>query len=145
MKRNPKKYNNVLLVDDNFIDNFVHNKLLSSLDLSHQFHEHTKPQEAIEFLKLFNCFDDRNNKNFVDLIFLDLNMPKMNGWEFIEEVKKICKNIKPPTTIIVLTSSVTKSDKEKAKKEPFVSGYIQKPLTYENLVECLDAIPDSKK
>lgn len=135
-----KYFNNVMLVDDNFIDNFVHKKLLGSIKIANQFHEFTKPAEAINYLKLFNGFSDEPNKNFVDLIFIDINMPGMNGWEFLEELKMMCKNIKPQTTIIVLSSSTNKEDEEKAQNELFVSGYIQKPLTLEKLTACFQGI-----
>lgn len=138
-----KHFNNVMLVDDNFIDNFVHKKLLGSIKIADQFHEFTKPLEAINYLKLFKGFSDESQKNFVDLIFLDLNMPIIDGWGFIKEVKILCNNIKPKTTIIVLSSSTNKEDREKVQNEIFVSGYIQKPLTLEKLTACLQAIPKS--
>src|SRR3989344_5673042 len=135
-----KHFNNVMLVDDNFIDNFVHKKLLGSIKIANQFHEFTKPEEAINYLKLFNGFLDQSHNNFVDLIFLDLNMPVMDGWQFLEKIKTICNNVKPKTTIIVLSSSINKEDRKKVQNELFVSGYIQKPLTLEKLTACLKEI-----
>lgn len=138
-----KYFNNVILIDDNFIDNFVHKKLLGSIKIANQFHEFTKPTDAINYLKLFKGFSDESHKNFVDLIFLDLNMPIMDGFKFLEEFKIMCNHIKPKTTIIVLSSSINKEDRERVKNEVFVGGYIQKPLTLEKLTECLQAIPKS--
>lgn len=139
-----RSFNRVMLIDDNFIDNFVHKKLLESLKISNNAIEFTIPQKAIEYLKLFNCFSPHPNKNHIDLILLDINMPEMDGWGFIEEYKKACNNKTPQTIIIVLSSSANRSDIERCQDEPFLSGFIQKPLTMEKLSNCLGSIRPAK-
>ena len=129
-----------MLIDDNFIDNFVHKKLLESMKIANNFLEFTKPKEAIEYIKLFNCFAQKPNKNFVDLILLDINMPIMDGWSFVEEYKKACNNIKPKTIILLLSSSSNEEDIQRSRDDVFISGFIQKPLTKEKLVSCLESI-----
>lgn len=135
-----KHLNCIMLVDDNFIDNFAHKKLLESMKIANSFLEFTKPQEAIEYLILFNCFSQKPNKNFVDLILLDINMPIMDGWHFVEEYKKACNNIKPKTIILLLSSSSDEMDIQRSRDEVFINGFIQKPLTKEKLLSCFASI-----
>lgn len=64
-----------------------------------------------------------------ELVFLDLNMPVMNGWEFLDEfIQKVYPSF-PDTKIVVLSSSSNPVDKEKAKQYPIIIGYIPKPIT----------------
>jgi CheY-like chemotaxis protein len=65
------------------------------------------------------------------LLFLDLNMPVMNGWEFLDQLKKIKDTIAFP--IYITTSSVDPEDKQKAESHSFVKGFIEKPLSLEKL------------
>lgn len=138
--RSLRSFNRVLLIDDNFIDNFVHKKLLESLKISKNTIEFTNAIKALEYLHLFNCFSVQPNKNHIDLILLDINMPEMDGWGFIEEYKKACNYKKTKTIIIVLSSSANKLDIERSEDEHFFSGFIQKPLTMEKLSYCFELI-----
>ncbi|MCG9973319.1 response regulator [Christiangramia crocea] len=105
----------VYLVDDQPIANFITRKLLELEGYKGSINEFTDPQKALEVIK---GDDDA-------LIFLDLNMPVMNGWEFLEELKIEGKNYK----IIILTSSTSKIDRDKAQDHPCVIKYMVKPMT----------------
>ena len=74
-----------------------------------------------------------------DLIFLDINMPGMNGWEFLEEYNKLDKEIQSRVMVIMLTTSDNPDDSMRAKTWGFVSDYITKPLTKERLKDIIDA------
>ncbi|WP_337042692.1 response regulator [Emticicia sp. 17c] len=67
------------------------------------------------------------------LIFLDLNMPVMNGWEFLDEFVKTYAEQFSQTKVVILSSSTNPEDKEKAKNYPIIIGYIYKPITVDLL------------
>ena len=72
------------------------------------------------------------------LIFLDLNMPLMNGWEFLDEFIEIYYPKFENTKVVVLSSSANPADKEKVKGYPMIIGYISKPLTTELLKKLMN-------
>jgi CheY-like chemotaxis protein len=83
--------------------------------------------DALEYLKSKKVDKDI----FPDLLFLDINMPGMNGWDFIQEFERLNKELQDRVIIIMLTTSDNDEDVAKAKALNFVSDYITKPLTEE--------------
>ncbi len=71
------------------------------------------------------------------ILFLDINMPILNGWNFLERFDKFSDHIKKQITIYILSSSVDWSDKEKADANPYVKDYLVKPLSRETLGNML--------
>jgi CheY-like chemotaxis protein len=106
--------NSIILVDDQPIANFITKKLLEIEGFNEDVLDFTNPEEALAYL------EDKQNT----LIFLDLNMPEMNGWEFLDSLKSKGHQHK----IIILTSSTSSIDRKKAKEYPSVIDYIEKPL-----------------
>lgn len=111
----------IYLIDDQPIANFIMRKLLELEGYEGSIEEFTNAEEALEEIE----------KNGDALIFLDLNMPGMNGWEFMEDLKT--RNLQP--NIIILSSSTSKFDKERAKEYSFVLKYMVKPMTKEKFKE----------
>ncbi|MDX1544357.1 MAG: response regulator [Christiangramia sp.] len=118
--------NKVYLVDDQPISNFITRKLLELEGFDGTILEFTDPIEALESIK-----EDRNS-----LVFLDLNMPGMSGWEFLEELK----SRKVHHNIIILTSSTSKVDQDKVKDYPCVIEYIEKPMNKRKFTEIAGLI-----
>ncbi|MCW3122419.1 MAG: Response regulator, partial [Flavipsychrobacter sp.] len=87
--------------------------------------------EALKFLR-------DENEVTPELIFLDINMPKMNGWEFLEEYKHLDKQQKARITILMLTTSANPADIKKAQEIEDVTGYKTKPLSVEMLTEIFE-------
>lgn len=124
------KFNDVFVVDDDKIFHFLIKKLLSSnnIDVSPNFFENGL--QAIEGIKL--KLD--NDENPPDLILLDINMPVLDGWQFLEEYRLLKEKIKKEVTIYIISSSDNNTDKDKAKHyQTEVKDYFLKPMTSDSL------------
>jgi response regulator RpfG family c-di-GMP phosphodiesterase len=119
-------YHTCLLIDDNYIDNFVTRKLLESSKFAENIIVLQSPAEAITCLR---------NKTIVpDVIFLDIRMPLMDGFEFLEEYDKIDID-KTGIKIFLLSSSFDPTDIKKSVANKYITQFIHKPLTYKVLEE----------
>ena len=117
----------IMLVDDDPDDNFIHERAIKKTDLANIVVTKTTGMDALEYLK-----SNKDNKNsHPELIFLDINMPGMNGWEFLQEYARLDKELQSRAIIIMLTTSEYPDDVARAKTWDFVSDFITKPLTKE--------------
>lgn len=121
-----------MLIDDNEDDNFFHERTIKKHDVANTILIHTSALSALDYLKS----KDNDKDTHPDLIFLDINMPHMNGWEFLEEYNNIKKELQSQAIVIMLTTSENPDDKIRAKSWDFVSNYVTKPLT-EELIDTL--------
>jgi CheY-like chemotaxis protein len=118
----------VLLVDDNYIDTLINERILASLGLVKQFHKAINGEQALRIIK-----DYKDGTEVVpDIILLDLNMPVMNGFEFIQEFQEMEFAHKEKILIVIVTSSGSMIDIEKAKNMG-IKHYLTKPLTAESI------------
>lgn len=127
-----KKYKAVMLIDDNEIDNLINQKMLEASNLVDTIFMHTSAKGALEFLRNMEKLST-NGIGLPELIFLDIDMPLMDGFQFLDEFDKLSDYIKNNSSIIMLTSSINPQDLSKAKKSNYVKKYINKPLTQESL------------
>lgn len=125
-----KKLDNIMLIDDDEIANFIYTKIIANAHVTDNIQSFQSASEALEYIK--GC---ENGNIPPDIIFLDINMPVMSGWDFLEEYKQIASDVKGKTSIYMLSSSVYKEDLEKARSYKEVEDYIIKPLTSEKLIE----------
>lgn len=110
----------VLIVDDDAGVLFLHELIVRESGLSENISTFNKASLAFEFLEL-------NKDNLPNpLIFLDINMPGMSGWDFLEKLENL--NQFDRVFVIMVTSSVNRSDREKAKTFRRVIDYVEKPL-----------------
>ncbi len=117
-----RKLECILIIDDNQDDNFYHTReIKKELPCSDVIIMET----AIEALKFLKSVPE----TFPDLIFLDINMPAMNGWEFLEEYITLENDLPKSITIIMLSTSDNMSDIERAKSNRLVHDYVVKPLS----------------
>ncbi|MGB3618082.1 MAG: response regulator [Catalinimonas sp.] len=127
------KYNVVMLIDDNEIDNLINQKMIEASSIAEHVFTHTGARSAIEFLKNVEKMSNGDQSFLPDLIFLDIDMPLMDGFQFLEEFEKLSETVKAHCGVVMLTSSINPQDLNKAKRSHFVKKYINKPLTQENL------------
>jgi CheY-like chemotaxis protein len=123
----PVHYKTCLLIDDNYIDNFVTRKILESGNFADKIIVQQSPGDALNSL--------RNGSVKPDVIFLDVRMPGMTGFEFLEEYDKLELNTENPVKIFMLSSSLDPTDMHKSLNSRYVTQFIHKPLTYEALEE----------
>ncbi len=126
-----KKLNCVLLVDDDEPTNFLNKLTLKKTGAVEKIVTAFDGQEALDYI------EKHQNSNLPELIFLDINMPLMNGWEFLEEYQSLHFDKKPPV-IIMLTTSVNPDDEEKSKKYPSITGFMHKPLKVEEILDLIN-------
>jgi CheY-like chemotaxis protein len=121
----------VFIIDDDDIIIYLTQKLLESYKFCDKMEAFLDGSNAIKRLE----FMIKNDEKLPDIILFDLNMPIMDGWEFVDEYLRlpIIKNI----PLFVFTSSVNPSDKEMSYKYPAIKGFIQKPLTNQKIDKIL--------
>jgi len=128
-----KKLKLVLLIDDYEGANFLHEKVIREARCAEKVHVETNAADALEYLK--TAQNDEYPQP--EIIFLDLNMPGMNGWEFLEEYKKLSREQRWGTLIVILTTSRNPDDEATARAKHPRTVFMKKPLLQTTLVEIL--------
>jgi CheY-like chemotaxis protein len=137
MPEKKMKYYAVMLIDDNEIDNLINQKMIEAASITEHIFTHTGARSAIEFLRNIEKISKIAQDVLPDVIFLDIDMPLMDGFQFLDEFEKLNEDTKKKCKIVMLTSSINPQDVNKSKKYSYVKKYINKPLSQENL-EKLD-------
>lgn len=119
----------VYLVDDDEINNFISRKIISMSGAKVEIVEFLDPNEALEQLKKVS----EQKVQLPDFIFLDINMPQMNGWDFLEKFRELTQCNMFHTKVVMLSSSVFEEDVSRAKKYDCVVEYLSKPLSVNSL------------
>ncbi|GGA96947.1 response regulator [Puia dinghuensis] len=121
--------NCILLIDDDEPTNFLNKLTLEQAGCARQIHVAQSGQEALDYL--------RNANPRPDLIFLDINMPAMDGWEFLERYRNLPAAKKADIVLIMLTTSLNPDDEIRTRSIPEVSGFENKPLSHDQLGNLL--------
>lgn len=125
---------NLLVIDDDDINIFIIKKIVEKTGHHINMIAKSNGQQAIDFLKETIA----QNKPVPQLVLIDINMPVMNGWEFIEAYETL--GITQKVDMYILSSSVYENDIERTKSYKAVKGFISKPLSMERLTELVKAI-----
>jgi CheY-like chemotaxis protein len=131
------KLNSVLLIDDDEPTNFYTQLIIEESGCADHVQVAQGGREALNYLSKTQQHANGNNYPRPDLIFLDINMPAMDGWEFLDEYKKLQKDRQGKIIVVMLTTSLNPDDKAKANEMPEIAGFESKPLTEEKLNKIL--------
>ena len=119
-----------MLIDDNEIDNLINQKMIEASGICENIFTHTSAKAAIEFLKNIQKLPQKEVNFLPEVIFLDIDMPLMDGFQFLDEFSKLSENVTGYCKVVMLTSSINPQDLNQARENEFVQQYLNKPLTH---------------
>ena len=119
------RYSHVMLIDDNDIDNLINSRIMTAHNFAAVVDIKTTTEGALDSLRSMTEASD----NLPSIIFLDLNMPVLDGFAFLEEFSKMNDAVKNNCKVVVLSSSISPDDINRASTNQFVIKYINKPLS----------------
>lgn len=130
-----KIFDKVLIIDDDPIHNMVSSKLIEKAQFAHKTDKVLSGKLALQYLER-----TIEENTLPDLIFLDINMPLMDGWEFLDRFKDMKKNLGKEVYILMLTSSISPDDIERSQHHPMVFDFVTKPLSLEKLKDIQKSV-----
>ena len=127
------KINSICIVDDDKVHTYILTKLIQKFELSESIISYANGEKAIE------AFLEMSSKSMPlpNVILLDINMPEMDGWEFIDAFRKLKKSTDKKTAIYISSSSISFEDQEKAASYPEVLNYLAKPIEPHTLLSII--------
>lgn len=128
-----KKFEKIILVDDDTVINFINEKTIKLTGIAEEIETFTNSEDTLNYLKENSDTADKSHTS--NIIFLDLNMPGIDGWEFLDTLNEFPKEFKQTYKIFILSSSIDPMDMEKAKNYEIVEDFISKPLTKQQLIQ----------
>jgi two-component system, chemotaxis family, chemotaxis protein CheY len=126
--------NSYLLIDDEEVFNFIHTQVINLADPDAAISEIRSSTEAIRFLRE----NAANTETLPDIIFLDINMPEINGFELLEELAPFEAQLTKKPHIYMVTSSLFESDRKRAASFPMLTGFMEKPISAADITAVAD-------
>ena len=135
----PKKFKKVMVIDDNEIDRYIANRNITKYDFAEEVITMESSRAALTFLGSLKDTPEQ----LPQLIFLDIRMPEIDGFGFLEEYEKLPDSVKQNCIIMMLTTSLNPTDHERANNNPYVNRFLNKPLDkekIESLISDMDQV-----
>lgn len=123
----------VLIIEDNPIDVFINTRVIEQSGLSKEIIAKQSAREALEFIN-----ERAISHELPTLIFLDIRMPDLDGFEFLKEFSELPQRVLDLCKIIMLSSTIDPIELEKVRNSPFVLTFIPKPLTRDKIIELFE-------
>lgn len=128
-----KKLGTIMLIDDEKVDQMLYKRILKRSGVADNYISFLYAEEALEYLA-------NNGHQKIDAIFLDINMPRMNGFEFLEAATNRLGDLFASYVVIMLTTSLDPRDRERAKSFAVVRDFVTKPLSSQYLEKLVPAV-----
>lgn len=132
-----RKLNCVLLIDDDEPTNFLNKMIIEETGQVESVLVTQSAKDALDYLSGKGKVNDAANLPAPELIFLDINMPAMDGWEFLERYDLLSNAQKSSIIVVMLTTSFNPEDEERARNIKYISSFKNKPLTNEVIMEII--------
>ena len=134
------KLSGILLIDDDETNNFLNERILKKLDIADHIRVFKNGKQAFDYL--YNVSEGHIDEGSADyfkpqLLFLDINMPVMDGFEFLDLFGKLREDFKRDIKVVILTTSAHERDLEAAMRYP-IAEYVTKPLTLTKILEIIE-------
>jgi len=129
MVKIPKRF---ILVDDDVLNNILTKMILKKSFEEVQINVFTVPEDGLEFMK---SEPDHNPLAGKTTLFLDINMPTLSAWEYLEAFDLFDASIKEQYNIYILSSSIDPKDIKRAKENPLVANFIEKPINKDKIIK----------
>jgi len=128
----------ILLVDDDSATNFINEITIKKTGVDAQIVICTSAFQALDYLKSTGQYEHQEQYPQPCIIFLDINMPGMNGFEFLDHYDKLPEEQKGQLVVVMLTTSVNPDDRMRSENDQNIKGFISKPLTDDHLMKIID-------
>lgn len=126
---NHRHFESVMIIDDNLIDIYIVSRMITKNNFGKKVLQYTSAIEALNFLRQ----NQENTRLLPDVIFVDIYMPGMSGFEFMEEYDKLPETLKKNCRVFIISSSIDKQDVAKANSDKNIVAMEEKPITKEFL------------